>query len=327
MKLTIHDIAKAAGVSTGTISRALNGRAGVNAETRAHVLDVVAKLGYVPDLGARQLARGTRSVVGITRFSDNSLRNPYYTLLLDAIQGALLDSGYAVHVIRNDTELLEGKLAGIIIPGIHLADSRPHELRQRNIPYAVIGLGSPQENIASVELENRFGMLEITRHVIRLGHRKMLHLTGTPIGVDAHARLEAFKEGLAEAGIAFQASMVLDGRFTELGAYRIVQKAIRENQEFTAILCASDEMALGALQAVQDAGLRVPQDISITGFDDLPLESMQQAHLTTVHQPLERIGREVATLLLEQIEGSAPRCVLVHPELVVRTSTGQAPIL
>jgi LacI family transcriptional regulator len=320
-KLTIHDIAKAAGVSTGTVSRALNDRAGVNAETRSQILELVAQLGYRPDVGARQLARGTRSVVGITRFSDNSLRNPYYTLLLDAIQTALLDSGYAVHIIRNDSELLEGHFAGIIIPGIHLADARPNELQRLKIPFMVIGLGAPQNHIASVELENRHGMLAVMQHILGLGHQKIAHLTGTPIGVDANARLEAYKESLAQAGIPFDATLILDGRFTELGAYRAISAALRQKLDFTALVCASDEMALGAIQAIHDAGLRVPQDISVTGFDDLQLESFQSAALTSVHQPLERIGREAATLLLEQIEHKKPRCVLIYPEIVIRETT------
>ncbi len=323
MKLTIHDIAKAAGVSTGTVSRALNDRSGVNPETRQHILELVEKLGYRPDVGARQLARGTRSVVGITRFSDNSLRNPYYTLLLDAIQTALLDSGYTVHIIRNDTEFLEGQFAGVIMPGIHLTDARPAELKRLNIPFAAIGLGAPQEQLASVELENRHGMLAVMKHLIGLGHKKIAHLTGTPIGVDAHARLEAFKEALSEAGLVFDSQLVFDGRFTELGAYRAIANALKQGKEFTALVCASDEMAIGALQAIEDAGLRVPKDISVTGFDDLALESFQSALLTSVRQPLEQIGREVATLLLEQIEGKKPRCVLIYPEFVARASTGR----
>lgn len=323
MKLTIHDIAKAAGVSTGTVSRALNDRSGVNPETRQHILELVEKLGYRPDVGARQLARGTRSVVGITRFSDNSLRNPYYTLLLDAIQTALLDSGYTVHIIRNDTEFLEGQFAGVIMPGIHLTDARPAELKRLNIPFAAIGLGAPQEQLASVELENRHGMLAVMKHLIGLGHKKIAHLTGTPIGVDAHARLEAFKEALSEAGLVFDSHLVFDGRFTELGAYRAIANALKQGKEFTALVCASDEMAIGALQAIEDAGLRVPKDISVTGFDDLALESFQSALLTSVRQPLEQIGREVATLLLEQIEGKKPRCVLIYPEFVARASTGR----
>ena len=320
-KLTIHDIAKAAGVSTGTVSRALNDRAGVNSETRHQILELVARLGYRPDVGARQLARGTRSVVGVTRFSDTSLRNPYYTLLVDSIQTALLDSGYSVHIVRNDSELLEGHFAGIIIPGIHLADARPNELQRLKIPFAVIGLGVPHSQIASVELENRFGMIAVMRHLIALGHRKIAHLTGTPIGVDAQARLEAYQEGLAEIGLLCDPSLVFDGRFTELGAYRAISTALRQNQAFSALVCASDEMAIGAIQAIEDANLRVPQDISVTGFDDLQLEAFQSAALTSVHQPLERIGREAATLLLEQIEGKKPRCVLIYPDLVVKSST------
>jgi LacI family transcriptional regulator len=323
-KLTIHDIAKAAGVSTGTVSRALNDRAGVNPETRNSILELVTKLGYRPDVGARQLARGTRSVVGITRFSDTSLRNPYYTLLVDGIQTALLDSGYSVHIVRNDTELFEGHFAGIIIPGIHLADARPKELQRQNIPFAVIGLGSPHAQIASVELENRFGMIEVMRHLCKLGHKKIAHLTGTPIGIDAQARLDAYKEGLTEANLNFDPQLVLDGRFTELGAYRAIATALRQNHEFSALVCASDEMAIGAIQAIEDAGLRVPHDISVTGFDDLQLEAFQNAALTSVHQPLERIGREAATLLLEQIAGKKPRCVLIYPDLVVRSSSAKS---
>jgi LacI family transcriptional regulator len=322
-KLTIHDIAKAAGVSTGTVSRALNDRAGVNPETRRLILELVAKLDYRPDVGARQLARKTRSVVGITRFSDTSLRNPYYTLLVDAIQTALLDSGYSVHIVRNDSELFEGQFAGIIIPGIHLADARPNELQRLNIPFAVIGLGAPHDQIASVELENRFGMIEVMRHLIKLGHTKIAHLTGTPIGVDAQARLEAYKEGLTEAGLSFNTDLVFDGRFTELGAYRAVTTALKQKQDFSALVCASDEMAIGAIQAIEDAELRVPQDISVTGFDDLQLEGFQSAALTSVHQPLERIGREAATLLLEQIESKKPRCVLIYPDLRIRGSTSK----
>ncbi|MFN3265414.1 MAG: LacI family DNA-binding transcriptional regulator [Deinococcales bacterium] len=322
-KLTIHDIAKAAGVSTGTVSRALNDRAGVNPETKAQILELVAQFGYHPDVGARQLARGARSVVGITRYSDTSLRNPYYALLLDAIQTALLDSGYSVHILRNDSEMLERQFAGIIVPGIRLSDTRPNSLKRLEIPFVAIGLGAPSPEIASVELENRAGMLEVMRHLFALGHRQIAHLTGTPIGVDAQVRLETYKEALAEAGLMFDPALVFDGRFTELGAYRATQTALK-SKKFSALVCASDEMALGAIQALEDAGLRVPQDISVTGFDDLQLESFQAAALTSVRQPLERIGREAATLLLEQIAQKKPRCVLIYPDFIARASSGVA---
>ncbi|NJK46569.1 MAG: LacI family transcriptional regulator [Pleurocapsa sp. SU_196_0] len=151
-KLTIHDIARAAGVSTGTVSRALNDRSGVNQQTKAHILEVVERLGYVPDVGARQLARGSRTVIGITRYSDTSLRNPYYTLLVDAVQEYLVGSGYSVHILGSDAELHGSRFAGVIVPGVRLEDTRLAHLRltQSRTPFVAINVGNPSNQILPV---------------------------------------------------------------------------------------------------------------------------------------------------------------------------------
>ena len=317
MKLTIHDIAKAAGVSTGTVSRALNGRSGVNPQTKQRILELVRDLGYVPDVGARQLARGATSVIGITRYADTSLRNPYYTLLVDAIQAALLGHGYGVHILGSDAELEAGQFAGVIVAGVRLADTRLEHLRlSGQTPFVAISAGAGYSDVASVELDNRAGMLSVLAHLVRRGHTNIAHMTGQPIGRDAQARLEAYREGLSMAGLEFEC--VLDGGFTELGAYRAMQRALRDGVAFTALTCASDEMALGALQALADGGRRVPEEMAVTGFDDLPLETFSAAQLTTVHQPLPEIGRAAARLLLEQLEGEKPRSVTFTPRLIVR---------
>ena len=317
MKLTIHDIAKAAGVSTGTVSRALNARSGVNPQTRQRILELVRELGYVPDIGARQLAKGKTSVIGITRYADTSLRNPYYTLLVDAIQAALLGSGYSVQILGSDAELGDRPFAGVIVAGVRLADTRLEYLRvSGQTPFVAISTGASDQEVASVELDNRAGMLNVIEHLVMRDHRKIAHMTGHPIGRDAQARLEAYREGLKIAGLEFQC--VLDGGFTELGAYRAMQRALRDGVEFTALTCASDEMALGALQALDDRGQCVPEDMAVTGFDDLPLETFSSAQLTTVHQPLLEIGRAAAQLLLEQLGGAAPRSVTFAPRLIVR---------
>ncbi len=316
MKLTIHDIAKAAGVSTGTVSRALNGRSGVNEQTKRRILELVRELDYVPDVGARQLARGATSAIGITRYADTSLRNPYYRLLVDAIQAALLNHGYGVHILGSDAELGDGTFAGVIVAGVRLPDTRLEYLRLSQTPFVAISAGAGFEGHASVELDNRAGMLAVLEHLVRRGHTRIAHMTGHPIGRDAQARLEAYREGLQAAGLSFEC--VLDGSFTELGAYRAMQRALLGGVEFTALTCASDEMALGALQALEDGGLRVPEDMAVTGFDDLPLETFSQAQLTTVHQPLLEIGRAAAQLLLEQLSGGSPRSVMFTPRLIVR---------
>jgi LacI family transcriptional regulator len=322
-KLTIHDIAKRAGVSTGTVSRALNGRFGVSEATRERVLAVVNELRYVPDPGARQLAKGSRTVIGITRFSETSLRNPYYTLLLDLIQEALVGAGYAVRILTNTHDVTRPGVAGVIVPGVYLADDRLEELQMHQMPFVVIG-EMPAE-YTWVEIDNRSGMRQIIEHLIAKGHSRIAHMTGAPIGQTAQLRLDTQRDTMTAAKLNFPEELILDGQFTQLGAYRTMQRALKQKLEFSAVSCASDEMALGVLAALEDAGLSVPNDISVTGFDDLPLDDdMKHVALTTVHQPMRLIGHTAAQLMLELLEGAAPRGVLLPVNLVTRDSTASA---
>jgi LacI family transcriptional regulator len=326
---TIFEVARLAGVSTGTVSRALNNRAGVNIQTRAKVLEVIDQIGYVPDIGARQLARRSRTVIGITRFTNNSLRNPYYTLLVDLIQEALVDGGYVVRILESNDP---GGCAGVIMPGVHLSDSRPEELRRLKIPFVVISDAESIEHDAWVEVDNRYGMRQVIQHLIGLGHRRIAHLTGGPIdqtvpanletfGQTAQVRLQTYRTVLEESGLQVDPSLILDGQFSELGAYRAVQRALEAGLDFTALACASDEMALGAMQALEDRGLRIPEDISVTGFDDLPLEPVR-SRLTTVHQPLRLLGHTAAAIMLELLEGKPARGQLLPVHFVARSSSG-----
>ena len=319
-KLTIHDIAKRVGVSTGTVSRALNGRFGVSEATRERVLAVVNDLGYVPDPGARQLAKGSRTVIGITRFSETSLRNPYYTLLLDLIQEALVGAGYAVRILTDTNDVTRPGVAGVIVPGVYLADDRLEELRVHNMPFVVIG-EMPAE-YTWVEIDNRSGMRQIVEHLIAKGHSRIAHMTGAPIGQTAQLRLDTQRDTMNAANLELPEELILDGQFTQLGAYRAMQRALKQKLEFSAVACASDEMALGVLAALEDAGLRVPNDIGVTGFDDLPLDDdMKHVPLTTVHQPMRLIGHTAARLMLELLEGATPRGVLLPVNLVTRDSS------
>jgi LacI family transcriptional regulator len=320
-KLTIHDIAKHAGVSTGTVSRALNGRFGVSAATRDRVLAVVNEMGYVPDPGARQLAKGSRTVIGITRFSETSLRNPYYTLLLDLIQEALVGAGYAVRIL-NTKDIARPGVAGMIVPGVYLADPRFEELQSYNRPFVVIG-EMPSE-YTWVEVDNRSGMRQAITHLLGLGHTRIAHMTGSPIGQTAQLRIETYQNVMTEANLEIAPELLLDGKFTQLGAYRAMQRALAQKLEFSAIACSSDEMAFGVLAALEDAGLNVPNDISVTGFDDLPIDDdLKHLPLTTIHQPMRQIGHTAAQLMLELLEGAAPRGVLLPTNLVTRASTAE----
>jgi LacI family transcriptional regulator len=322
-KVTIYEVAQLAGVSIGTVSRAVNGRHGISSKTRSAVLEVVKRTGFVPDGGARRLARGTHQLIGIAPFNENTLRNPYFAYLLDAIQESLYLRGFVARVIDSKNAEAVRLCSGFIVPGIHLDDQQVQALRKRRLPLAVIGRF--EGDISWIDLDNRTGMKAAVNHLLRLGHTRIAHLTGSPIGQTAQHRLEAYREALAAQGLSFDSELVLDGGFTEVGAYRAVRNFIKargRDLPFTAIAASSDEMAMGAIQALTDHDFRVPRDISVTGFDDLPFAKQFTPGLTTVHQPVREVGHQVAELLLEAIEHAPARQIIVPTELIVRASTG-----
>jgi LacI family transcriptional regulator len=323
-KLTITEIAQLSGVSIGTVSRALNGRSGVSAKTRAAVMEIVKQTGFVPDVSARRLARGTRQLVGVAPFSQNTPRSPYYAYLVDAIQERLYQRGFVARVLDPSDALVARECSGFIVPGIHLDDPRVTSLQRRGIPVAVVGRVEDASGVPWVDLDNSSGMSAAVMHLVKLGHERIAHITGSPIGQTTQARLEAYSSTLLAANLEFDPQLVMDGAFTDLGAYRAVREMLERSFElpFTAITAASDEMALGAIQAITDLGLQVPRDVSVTGFDDLPLSQLSSPPLTTVRQPIREVGHIAAELLLDQFEGQTPHNVIVPTELIVRSSSG-----
>jgi len=317
-KLTIHEIANMAGVSIGTVSRVLNNRSGVHENTRSAVLEIVKRVGYVPDAGARKLARGERGLIGIAPFSTHAASSPYFSILLDSIQEVLVRHGYAARTLEPDQADLSG-VSGFIVPGIFTDDSRLTLLRARGVMTSVIGRAEGETWVA---VDNTGGMTHVMQHLLKLGHRRIVHLTGTPIGQESFDRLEAYHNTLNAAGLPDLPELVLDGKFTELGGYRALRAALQGGFEFSAVAAASDEMALGAVLALQDAGLKVPYDVSVTGFDGLPYFDVLEPKLTTVRQPIRELGRAASERLLALLEGQTLVHETLPTELMVRGSSG-----
>jgi LacI family transcriptional regulator len=319
-KMNIAEIARLAGVSTGTVSRALNARGRISEDTREKIMRIVQQTGFVPDQGAQRLARGTTRLIGVAS-AEGALRRPYYSYLLDAIQETFIARGFAVRVLEPGEDAATDDCVGFIVPGLHVDDSRPRILLEKGIPTVVIG--HPREGCGCVEVAQHTGILEAMKHLTSMGHKRIAHLTGSPSGQEAVARHAAYRAGLEAAGIEYDPALVTDGNMSDLDAYRAVRKLLEQGLQFTAVFAASDEMGLGAVRALEDCGLRVPHDVSVVGYDDLPFAKQSVPSLSTVRQPIREIGHAAAKLLIEHLDGKPLSTAQIETHLMVRSSSAQ----
>jgi LacI family transcriptional regulator len=331
-KITIHDVAKESGVSYSTVSRVLNGFEFVKEETRTKVLASAEKLGYVANVQARSLAGGKTRIIGllvpgldngyigeIVRGIDEEIARFNYDLMLYTTRRRVGSEMHYVKTISN------GLSDGIILV-VPLFDREYLEsLRAHNFPYVVVDQVDPQYHSSMVDATNWQGAYDATRYLIELGHRRIGFIKGLEAIQSAADRLAGYKAALADYHLPYDETIVVEGDFFTPSGYNTARQLIRKVPRPTAIFAANDLMALGAMQAIQEQGLSIPQDISVVGFDDIPQASTVHPRLTTVRQPLEQMGRIAVNLLIEQIEHSVnhdvtPRRVTLATRFVERES-------
>lgn len=317
-RVTIQDVAQQANVSIGTVSRVLNERPGVSVRTRDLVLDTIASLGYRPDHAARALSRQPVRI-GLSLSSGTRRLMPFFMLFLEHLIAELQQDGYRLEEIpaRRDG-LPEWLTDGIILHGVHDDDPRLAYLRAQRVPFVVVGHA---EGARGVMPDDRGGAREATRHLISLGHRDIVHLGGLMSQQAFQDRYQGYRDAFAEAGLEPpRRDLLLDGDFDTLTAYRTVRRAFEAGCVATAVFAASDEMALGAIAALEDLGMKVPLDVSVVGFDDLPELGDS---LTTVRQDIGQITATAVALLREGLRAVPPRAVTVPVQLVVRGTTAR----
>ncbi|MEV8539672.1 LacI family DNA-binding transcriptional regulator [Streptomyces sp. NPDC051572] len=327
----LGDVARLAEVSAMTVSRVLNEHAGVKESTRARVLAAVAELGYRPNSMARALVTGRSRVLGVVGF-DTRLYGPATTLF--GIEQAARDAGYTVRVTTLEStgqnsgeevmrDLMSESLAGVILAAPHdwAAGALPH--LTKGTPVVVVDVDIEQESAPVVGIAQHAGARQATEHLLSLGHRTVWHVAGPVDWPSAQARETAWRTTLTEAGR--KAPAPLRGDWTARSGYEQGRRLVRR-KDVTAVFAANDQMALGVLLALREAGLDVPGDVSLVGFDDIPEAAYFWPPLTTVRQDFDEAGRLALDLLVDQIEGTAVRdgLTVVEPELVVRASTGPA---
>lgn len=327
-RLQMVDIARLAGVSVSTVSRALNGSELVNAETRQRVADLARSLNYSINFGARNLRlQENRTVAVVVPFDAKSrqhISDPFFLSIVGSIADALTDRGYDMLLSRVDAEHLDlashwfdsGKAIGVILIGQWRHHDQLNEMAARKLPLVVWGGEMPQQLYCSVGGDNALGGELATRHLLSLGRRRIAFIGDANLP-EVWLRREGYIRALAEAGLAPDPALELPAPFEPGVATDIVQQFCATQRGFDGVVCCSDVLALLTMQALRLAGRHVPQDVALVGYDDMPLAAYCDPPLTTVHQPVAEAGAELVEALLGQLRGerAGPRTMPVYLKL------------
>ncbi|AEI13273.1 LacI family DNA-binding transcriptional regulator [Cellulomonas gilvus] len=326
--MTIADIAVEAGVSVPTVSKVLNGRADVAATTRARVEEVIERHGY----RRRRASSGAGS--GLIELVFHELDSPWALQIIKGVEsvaggariGVVLSELGGEH--RPPQEWLDDVLArrprGVIFVQSELDPAQHAQLASRSIPFVIVDTAGEQPaGVPVVGSQNWSGGLAATRHLLSLGHRRIGVVSGPRDVLCSRARVDGYRSALDEAGIAFDADLVRWGNFFVDGGYAHGRALLSREDRPTAIFAGADFQALGVIRAARELGLSIPEDVSIVGYDDLPVTEWVQPGLTTVKQPLQEMAATAARMLLEIAGGQKPANLRIDlaTELVVRSST------
>ncbi|MFZ7088889.1 LacI family DNA-binding transcriptional regulator [Curtobacterium sp. RRHDQ10] len=329
-RITISDVARAAGVSVPTVSKVINGRDGVATATSKRVLGVIETLGYESSLVARSLRRSRTDVIGIlvTEFE------PFSTELLKGISSAATGTGYellayaglVVGETRTGWERRSlSRLAGTLIDGA-IVVTPTTLMASTPIPVVSIDPHTGPEGHAAIDSDNVGGARAATEHLIALGHRRIAHIRGRRDLASAELREVGYRQALAAAGIPFDPDLVRVGDYQTAATADAARELLGMPDRPTAVFAANDSSALGVLEVARVLGLRVPEDLSVVGFDDVPSAASSVPPLTTVAQPLHDLGAQAFGMLLGLLQGGeVPGHVQLPTTLVVRASTAVCP--
>lgn len=329
MAATIRDVARQSGVSVATVSRVLNESGPVGAATRARILKTADRLRYVPNGTARSLTTSTTETVGVLL---PNLYGDFYSEVIRGIEGTARANRYhtllsSVH--DGPAELVAalrtmvGRVDGLIV----MSPDIGADALEANLPpgLPVVLLGSTLPDHTSVTIDNVEGAAAMVGHLLNQGHRRVALIGGGGGNSDAQSRLTGYLRALSEAGIGVDSTLLLDGEFTESSGYAAARDLLLLDPPPSAVFAANDAMAVGALRAFREAGLDVPGDIALAGFDDIPVARYVTPALTSVHVPIHEMGAHAVEAVLEAVRapGAPPPDPVVLPtRLVVRESCG-----
>lgn len=329
----IKDVAREAGVSIATVSRVFNDSAVVSEGTRTIVRSVAERLNYWPNGAARSLITNRTQAIGVLL---PDLFGEFYSEILRGMDCTARKTGLHLLVSSSHADAKElvaalrstrGRIDGLIVMAPDIDASAAIRATASNLPLVLIDPGSGFDGCDTVGIANQTGAHSIVRHLVGLGHRHVAMITGPPRNADARQRLEGFRAALREAGAGIPSGYEVAGDFTEPAGYEAVGRLLALTPRPTAVFAANDYMAIGVLGALSDAGVRVPEDIAVVGFDDIAMARYLNPPLTTVHVDAYQLGERAVERLLEHPHarpGRRPHHEVLPTTLVVRSSCGSS---
>ena len=332
MAVTIKDIAKLANVSITTVSRVINNKSeGVSEETRNRILQLVKELGYQPNAIARGLVTKKTKTIGLII---PDISNPFFPDLARGVEDSAHIYGYNVFLCNTDDNLekeseyinaLKEKYVDGIIFTSSSIPKHEHimELVKSGIPIVIMDRRVDSEDIYGVFLDNYEGGYIATKHLIDLGHKKIGCITGPLYTKSAKERLEGYKKALVENGMDVDERLIFEGDYKINSGIIGTEKLLGNNENVTAIFACNDLMAYGAYKTIRSYGYKIPDDISIVGFDDIQLSQILEPQLTTIKQPAYDMGLTAARMLIKLVEGKKLKKKIINfkPQLIIRQST------
>ena len=325
--VTLRKVAERAGVSVNTASRAINNKPDINEETKKRVLQIAKELGYIRNAAAVALRTKKTGTIGVV-IADN--RNPFYAEVLNGMEEAAREKNY--HIILANTQrdykkeeeainlLLAKRVDGLLITPVQDKDDDIKNLIDANIPFVVVGRDFENIEVDAIYNDEVKGGFLATEYLIKKGHKRISLIDGFLYKSPAKGRLEGYKKALNKYRISLDESLISVGDINIEDGYERTKQMLEKNLDFTAIFAYNDMMAFGAMQAIKEKGLRIPEDIGLVGYDDIPFSSLISPALTTIRLKKQELGAESVKLLLSRIKGSRKKMkkIMLDVELITR---------
>lgn len=330
---TIKDVARLAGVNTALVSRVVNEdlTLSIRDETRERIKEAIIKLNYRPNSVARSLRKKVTKTIAVI-VAD--IVNPYYAEIIKGAQKAASEKDFNLILFNTEEDMLQEKkcidvildryIDGVILTSVYIEDETVDLLQKNNIKYVFVHRTSKtSDHHMCVTTDDIKGIMLSVQHLYDNGHKKIAHLAGLLYTEPGLQRLEGYRKALMKFGLTFRSDYVIEAGFNEKGGYNSMMKLLSLNEPPTAVVAANDLIAIGAMEAIAEKGLKIPEDISVTGFDDIWVSKMINPPLTTVNFNIFDIGYNAAKMLIMKISGETLESenIIMDVELVIRGST------